>query len=120
MPFTYADGQLDIRDGQASGSALGFTSKGRIDLDNDKLGLEGTVVPAYALNSALGSLPLVGGIFSAEKGGGVIAMNYQMKGSMGEPDFTVNPLSALTPGFLRGLFNLFDDKKPPSGSEPHK
>ncbi len=121
MPFNYEDGQLDIKDGQASGSALGFTSKGRIDLDNDKLGLEGTVVPAYALNSALGSLPLVGGIFSAEKGGGVIAMNYQMHGSMSEPDFTVNPLSALTPGFLRGLFHLFDDKKPqaPSG-DPHK
>lgn len=122
MPFTYEDGQLDIKDGQASGSALGFTAKGRIDLDTDKLGLEGTVVPAYALNAALGSLPLVGGIFSAEKGGGIIAMNYQMKGKMGEPEFTVNPLSALTPGFLRGLFHLFDEKKPPAqpSGEPHK
>jgi hypothetical protein len=118
MPFTYRDGILQIKDGQASGSAIGVTAKGRIDIDNDKLGLEGTVVPAYALNSALGNLPVVGGIFSAEKGGGLVAIDYQMKGSMGEPDFTVNPLSALTPGFLRGLFSLFD--KPPSGDKPNQ
>lgn len=122
MPFLYKDGILEVKDGQASGSALGVTAKGRIDLDNDKLGLEGTVVPAYALNSALGNLPVVGGIFSAEKGGGLFAINYQMKGAMGDPDFTVNPLSALTPGFLRGLFNLFDEKpkNPPSEDTPHK
>ncbi len=120
MPFTYVDGILDVKDGQASGSALGITARGRVDLDKDLLGLEGTVVPAYAINSALGSLPLVGSIFSAEKGGGFLAINYQMKGPMSEPTFTVNPLSALTPGFLRNLFNLFDDKPSASGSDAHK
>jgi len=120
MPYTYVDGQLEIKDGEASGSALGFTARGHVDLDNDKLGLEGTVVPAYAINSALGNLPLVGGIFSAEKGGGLLAINYQVKGPMSDPDYMVNPLSALTPGFLRNLFNIFDDNKQPSGSDPHK
>jgi len=119
MPFTYSDGILEVKDGRASGSALGVTAKGRVDLDNDKLGLEGTVVPAYAINSALGNLPVVGGIFSAEKGGGLFAINYQMKGVIGDPDITFNPLSALTPGFLRGLFNLFDEK-PKSASDPNK
>ena len=124
MPYTYVDGQLDVKDGQASGSALGITARGRVDLDNDRLGLEGTVVPAYALNSALGTLPLVGGVFSAEKGGGLLAIDYQMKGPMADPDFTVNPLSALTPGFLRNLFHLFDENpdsgKKPSGRDPHQ
>jgi len=121
MPYTYVDGQLEIRDGEASGSALGFTARGHVDLDNGRLGLEGTVVPAYAINSALGNLPLVGGIFSAEKGGGLLAINYQVKGPMSDPDYMVNPLSALTPGFLRNLFNLFDDNKPAtSGSDPHQ
>lgn len=124
MPYTYADGQLEVKDGQASGSALGITARGRVDLDNDRLGLEGTVVPAYVINSALGALPLVGGVFSAEKGGGLLAIDYQMKGPMADPDFTVNPLSALTPGFLRNLFHLFDEPpdsgKKPSGNDPHK
>lgn len=122
MPFLYADGILDVKDGQASGNSLGVTAKGRVDLDNDKLRLEGTVVPAYMFNSALGNLPVVGGLFSAEKGGGLFAINYQMKGVMGDPDITFNPLSALTPGFLRNLFNIFDDKPkpPPSGDGPHQ
>jgi len=124
MPYSYVDGMLDVKDGEASGSALGITARGRIDLDNDKLGLEGTVVPAYAINSALGSLPVVGSIFSAEKGGGIIGINYQMKGPMSNPDFTVNPLSALTPGFLRNLFHLFDENpdkgKQPSGNDAHQ
>jgi len=113
MPFSYVDGWLSIRDGQTAGTALGVTAKGKVDLFSDALALEGTLVPAYAINSALGELPLVGGLFTAEKGGGFLAINYQMKGPTGDPSFTVNPLSALTPGFLRHLFDIFDsDKKP--------
>lgn len=108
MPFFYQDGILQIHDGQAAGSALGLTTKGQVDFDNSLLGLEGTIVPAYELNSALGGLPLVGGIFSAEKGGGVFALDYQLRGPMADPYILVNPLSALTPGFLRGLFGIFD------------
>jgi hypothetical protein len=108
-PFTLTDGVLMLNDARASGTALGITAKGQIDLDNDVMALEGTVVPAYVLNSAFGRLPVIGGLFAAEKGGGVFAMNYSMKGPSQDPSVMVNPLSALTPGFLRKLFNIFDD-----------
>jgi hypothetical protein len=107
-PFSVSEGILHLHDAHAAGNSLGVTAKGRIDLDNDKLGLEGTIVPAYAINSALGDLPVIGGLFRAEEGGGLWALNYQMKGPSGNPDFMVNPLSALTPGFFRRFFNLFD------------
>ena len=68
VPFTLTDGVLELKDARAFGTALGITAKGRVDLDNDVLALEGTVVPIYALNSVLGNIPLVGGLFSAEKG----------------------------------------------------
>jgi len=109
VPFVLTDGVLEIKDGQASGTALGLTARGQVDLDNDKLALEGTIVPAYVLNSVLGRIPLLGSIFANEKGGGVIAMNYSMSGPSKDPSVMVNPLSALTPGFLRKLFNIFDD-----------
>jgi len=127
-PFTLTDGVLVLHDAHASGAALGITAKGQIDLDNNVMALEGTVVPAYALNSAFGKIPVIGGLFAAEKGGGVIAMNYSMKGPAQDPSVMVNPLSALTPGFLRKLFNIFDDgsgtevrpgtEKPAASSEP--
>jgi hypothetical protein len=108
-PFTLTDGVLDLHDARASGTSLGITAKGQMDLDNDTVALEGTVVPFYLFNSALGRLPVLGNVLTGEKGGGVFAINYSMKGPSADPSVTVNPLSALTPGVLRRLFNLFDD-----------
>lgn len=109
-PFTLTDGLLQIKEARAWGPALGLTSKGEVDLDHGRVAVEGTVVPAYALNSVLGKIPLLGWLVTGgEKGGGLVAFNYTMKGASQDPDVTVNPLSALTPGFLRNLFNIFDD-----------
>jgi hypothetical protein len=44
---------------------------------------------------------------SPEKGGGVIAARYSVRGPLESPEVTVNPLSTFTPGFLRNLFNIF-------------
>lgn len=107
-PFTLTDGVLEIRDGRAHGPALGITAKGQVDFDNSRFALEGTVVPAYMVNSVLGNIPLIGGLLTGEKGGGVFAVTYSMKGPIEDPSVTVNPLSALTPGFLRRLFDVFD------------
>ena len=46
------------------------------------------------------------------EGEGLIAFNYAVKGSYDDPKVSVNPLSALTPGFLRGIFNAGEAKKP--------
>lgn len=117
-PFVYSNGLLELKDARAWGAALGITAKGQIDLDKSRLAIEGTVVPAYVLNSALGRIPVLGWLITGgEKGGGVIAFNYTMKGAAADPSVTVNPLSALTPGFLRKLFNVFDDG---SGTDARK
>ena len=110
VPFTLTDGLLKVTDARAFGPALGLTAQGQIDLDHSRLALEGTVVPAYLVNSVLGNIPVLGWLVTGgEKGGGLVAFNFSMKGSTLDPAITVNPLSALTPGFLRHLFNIFDD-----------
>lgn len=108
LPFTHADGQLDVRDAQAYGPSLGLTANGKVALGREHIDLEGTVVPAYALNSLIGNIPVVGDLLTGAKGGGIFAATYSMRGAMGEPDVTVNPLAVLAPGFLRNLFNIFD------------
>ncbi|MFC7542924.1 hypothetical protein ACFQU2_30460 [Siccirubricoccus deserti] len=57
-------------------------------------------------NTLLGNIPLLGRLFSPEAGGGVFAGTYRVQGPLADPQVTVNPLAALTPGFLRGLFGL--------------
>ncbi len=117
-PFQLDNDTLVLRDARAFSPSLGLTAKGRIDRAGDRLDLEGTLVPAYVFNSILGRIPLIGGLFSAEKGGGLFAMNYSLHGPMDNPAVVVNPLSALTPGFLRGMFGLFDREPSDRPREP--
>lgn len=105
--FRLTDDALDIDDARAFSSSLGLTAKGRLDLAAQTIDMEGTIVPAYFFNSLLGNIPLVGKLFSPERGGGVFAASYTVRGPTQDPQVSVNPLAALTPGFLRGLFRLF-------------
>jgi hypothetical protein len=42
------------------------------------------------------------------KGEGLISVAYRLPGQLADPQVAVNPASVLTPGFLRGLFDLFE------------
>ncbi len=106
-PFRLTDDALDLGESRAFSPSLGLTAKGHIDLGRNIADLQGTIVPAYFFNSLLGHIPLIGKLFSPESGGGLFAASYTVRGPLDNPQVSVNPLSALTPGFLRGLFGLF-------------
>ena len=108
LPFTYTEGEVQIKDVKAAGASIGFTASGTVYTHADVLNIQGTVIPAYALNSFLGQIPLLGNILTGnEKGGGIFAANFSVTGPIEDPKTTVNPLSALTPGILRNLFDAF-------------
>lgn len=104
MPVTFKDGVLGIQDGRAGNDALGATLEGKIDLDRNVLDLNGTVVPAFAINKLPGKLPAIGRLFSPEKDGGLVAMKFGISGKLDNPDLHVNPYSIFLPGMLRKLF----------------
>lgn len=111
-PFELSEGRLRVHDAQTAGSALGLTANGDIDMKLGRLALEGTLVPFYSLNSVLGDVPGLGWLMTGgEKGGGLVAFNFSMKGPTNDPEVSINPLSALTPGFLRHFFDLFGSAK---------
>jgi len=106
-PFTFNDAKLELSDARAFSPSLGLTTKGWIETDTREADLHGTIIPAYFFNALLGHVPLVGRLFSPERGGGVFAASYTLRGDLNDPGVSVNPLTALTPGFLRGLFGIF-------------
>ena len=106
-PFQLDDDGLLLKDARAFSSSLGLTAKGRIDPNGERLDIEGTIVPAYFFNSLLGQIPLIGKLFSPEKGGGLFAARYTLRGLASDPSVFVNPLSVVTPGFLREVFGIF-------------
>jgi hypothetical protein len=112
VPFSIDDQMMTLKEARAYSASLGFTASGTIDLDVGAYDIHGTVVPAYALNALPGKIPLIGRLFSPEKGGGLFAMRYTMKGPFSDPKVTVNPLSAFTPGFLRGIFGIGQKAQP--------
>jgi hypothetical protein len=109
VPFQYAQKRLRITDGRLFSASLGLTAKGLVDLSADRVSLSGTIVPAYIFNSVLGYIPLVGKLFSPEAGGGLFAARFRVDGPFSDPAVSVNPLSVLAPGFLRGLFDIGSD-----------
>ncbi|WP_147163276.1 YhdP family protein [Pararhodospirillum oryzae] len=120
VPFVYEDPVLVLSEARTYGLSLGLTAKGSLNLESDALALEGTLVPAYALNGLLGQIPLVGKALVGGEGEGLIGVTYQVSGTLDEPDVSVNPLSALTPGFLRGIFSLFDSPEQTARDAPGK
>jgi hypothetical protein len=54
----------------------------------------------------LGALPLVGDLLVSKEGEGIIGLTYQARGDLDEPAVVVNPLSFLTPGILRRIFEF--------------
>ena len=112
VPFSLDGGALNIREARVSGPALGMTGAGEIDFLQRQLDFDGALVPAYTANSMLGDIPVIGDIFVGKKGEGIFALSYTVKGKFDKTQIAVNPLSALTPGFLRGIFRTKRDKLP--------
>ncbi|WP_135078673.1 AsmA-like C-terminal region-containing protein [Terasakiella sp. SH-1] len=106
-PFKYDSGVVEFKDGRTNGISIGLTWEGKLYTHANVADIDGTIVPAYGLNALLGNVPLLGNLFTAgEKGGGLFAWTFDVTGDLDDPKVSVNPVSALAPGFLRRLFQL--------------
>lgn len=103
-PLQIRGPRLTIQGARATGSALGLTTRGVANLDTQTLDFQGTIAPAYALNAAIGHVPVIGQLLTSRKGEGVVGLGYAARGTFAKPQISVNPLSVLTPGILRRMF----------------
>ncbi len=104
--FERAAGKVTVSDGLLWGAAIGATVEGEFDPGRDRLLLRGTYVPAYALNNIFARIPVLGFFLGGAPDEGVFGITYQISGAVSAPRLTVNPLSAVTPGFLRKMFEF--------------
>jgi Protein of unknown function/AsmA-like C-terminal region len=112
--MTYAGNRLAFTEGAMRGPSLGLTGSGAYDIARDNLDIDGVVAPSPLLNlSMLGEIPLIGDILVSRRGEGVVGMTYSINGRIGEPRVGVNPLSALTPGILRRIFEPIPAREAP-------
>src|SRR5262249_16314372 len=102
----FGEDAIVIDKARAYGPLLGITARGRLDLKRNLMDVEGTIVPAYIVSEIIGEIPLIGRVITGGEGEGVFAATYTARGTLDDPQVSVNPLAALAPGFLRGLFNM--------------
>jgi hypothetical protein len=117
VDFTRTSGRLDFKDAAIFSSQIGFTLGGHIDYVRDRMDISGTFVPAYGLNNAFAQVPLFGPLLGGGQYEGLFAVNFRVAGQASSPTLTVNPLSAVAPGFLRKLFGV-GAEQPQSGALP--
>ena len=102
--FVWQDGILEMRDSRVAGPSLGATWTGLVDFSDERLSVNGTLLPSYGVNSILGSVPVLGELFTSRQGEGVIGVTFSVSGPFSETRVTANPLSALAPGVFRRIF----------------
>ena len=106
VPFSVDQQFVRIGDALVQGPEIGATAQGIIRKNDLAMDIGGTIIPAYALNSAISNVPLLGDVLTGGKGQGIFGLNFALKGSMDQPRFLVNPVSAIAPGIFRNLFNI--------------
>jgi hypothetical protein len=116
--FRIHDTKVELEDLSAYGPALGVTAQAILEREQETIEAEGTIVPAYTVNSVLGNIPLLGPLLVPERGGGIFAANYTVTGPIADPKVSVSPLSTIAPGFLRRLFHVIERGTSPTGSDP--
>src|ERR1700722_8536804 len=97
---------------------MSVTTWGFIDYSRDRVDLSGTFVPAYQVNSLVTHIPVFGMILGGGAHEGMFGVNYRITGPASAPTLAVNPLSAMTPGFLRKIFGAIDGTAQPIEQAP--
>ena len=91
------------------GASIGSTVRGSIRRSDGQLKIAGTLSPAYAINAALGNLPILGTVLLGGPGRGLIGITFAVTGTFEKPRVTINPVSALAPGFLSRFLEIGGD-----------
>lgn len=106
VPFSLGYGQFVLEDAYMKGPLLGATIRGKVDYKTGRMNLGGTYIPLQGLNNAFGQIPVLGQILSGPRGEGIFGITFAITGATANPQVVVNPLSLVTPGIFREVFQM--------------
>jgi hypothetical protein len=101
LPFTADTRFIRIGDAVVKGPQMCATADGIIRRKDGAMDIDGTIIPACALNAVPGEIPIIGDILV---GDGLFGLTYALGGAISNPKFQVNPVSAIAPGIFRRFF----------------
>ncbi|HEY0034629.1 MAG TPA: AsmA-like C-terminal domain-containing protein, partial [Devosia sp.] len=110
--FLRRSDRVEVSNAMLTGDTVGGTMRGFIYTDKREYDLTGTYVPLFGLNSAFQKIPLLGPLLGGRDGEGLVGVTFAVKGALDNPQFRINPLSALVPGAFRELFEFRAKEQP--------
>ena len=94
--FRLTPSQIIVTEASAVGPSMGLSIDGIYTQAQRLMDFQGVVSPFFLING-------IGSVFT-RRGEGLIGFNFNLRGSVDNPQVSVNPLSALTPGMFREIF----------------
>jgi hypothetical protein len=103
--YEFSDEKLRIIDSLLKGSELGIQFDSVIGLDSDYFLTNGSIIPAYTLNTLITKFPIVGDIITAgSPEDGLIGANFKIENNnTGELEVSYNPISVFVPNIIKNF-----------------
>jgi hypothetical protein len=106
VPFSVGHGQFVMHDAAIRGQLVSAHLRGKVDFRQQTLNVGGTYVPMSGLMRVPAEIPFIGPVLAGPRGEGLFGITFAIQGSMARPDVVVNPLSLITPGIFREIFQM--------------
>jgi hypothetical protein len=103
VPLKLSPNVVNIMGARFEGPSMDMKLKGYYNIVEDKVNLDGSLVPAVGVNKFINNIPLVGGLLTGSQDG-VLVADFKIKGLSANPEVSANPLSLVTPGLLKDIF----------------
>lgn len=100
----YEDSIIKISEGKIKGPSLGILFNGAVDNKTKTTDINGTLIPVVKLNSIVTNIPVLGYILTGSQGA-LSGADFKIYGTEGNKDISVLPLSVITPGIVKDLFD---------------
>ena len=114
VEFHRSGSHLELKDATMYGPEIGLSVDGWLDYPHDRLAMNGTFVPAFAVNNLFAQIPVFGVFLGGKSNEGLLAITFKISGMASSPTLSINPLSAIAPGFLRNIFGALDNAALPA------
>lgn len=102
--YKLVENRLKIVDSLLKGSELGIQFDSVIGLDDDYFLMNGSIIPAYTLNTLITKFPIVGEIITAgSPEDGLIGANFTVEKIDGEYEVFYNPISVFVPNIIKNF-----------------
>jgi hypothetical protein len=100
------NGYFRVSDGALRNARVGIAVDGILYNQSNRMDIAGTFMPGLGLSRAIGLIPIVGQILGDGRDTSLIGVNFRLSGPARDPLVEINPLSAVTPGVFRKIFEF--------------